>query len=235
MRAREAQFRGGGEQIDDIGRLLDPRCGSWGNGKAVEYFLPGQPPQRRGIFAPFHRRECRRRGRICETGIADEGEAVEFDARLVRAEIFSRRGQGRGEDACDAEQAQLGGLPAAVAVVADLGRVDDFERRARGERKHGRVLQVGAQVVEPEGVDLLQLVVGDEEPRRKKPVEIEADDGVNAVVEDEFVPLRDHGVFIGFAARRAFLFDFARGPAEEPGIAANRIMAEPVQGPAKVS
>ena len=65
-------------------------------------------------------------------------------------------------------------------------------------------------------------------------MKIEADDGIDAVIKNEFAPFCHDERFIGFAARGTFVFDFARRPSNQPGVTANRRETEPVQGQAEM-
>jgi hypothetical protein len=149
--------------------------------------------------------------------------------RLASLDKFRRLLHHRWENAFDAEKAKFLGLSTAIAVMTDLRFIDEFQKRKRRERKPGVAWKMRADIIQPKGMDALHPVVVDEQLRRKEPVKIETDDRIDAVVTNECVPFQHDGAFVGFAARRTFLFDFGGGPANQAGIAANRAESEPNQ------
>jgi hypothetical protein len=158
VRLREPRFRGRGQQVPHARRFPQPRGGRLAGGESLENFVPGETAQGREFLSPLHGREGGGAGCAGETGIANEGEAVPVRAGFVHPEQFRRGGEGRAHDATEAQLPEFLRLPRAVAMVGHLGITDQFQRRLWRERKQGRAQEMGAKIVEPERVDLLDLV-----------------------------------------------------------------------------
>ena len=75
-------------------------------------------------------------------------------------------------------------------------------------------------------MDAADRFIVNKKSRGEKPVQVEADDGVDAIIKKKTVPFADDHLLVGRAAFGIFLPGLGHRPADDAGIAADGGAAE---------